>query len=94
MAKPFIAPEPARHVPGSAHVRTITAGRIVSILIVTMRIRLRRSRQSQAAEKDEHANLLLHDDLRFRYLQAQNRPARMNRGLIQVFVFVHFMTAK
>ena len=88
MVKPFVAPEPVRHWPGSTHVRAITASRIVSILTVTMSIRLRRSRQSQAAEKDEHRNLFVHDDLRFGYLQAQNRTERMNRGLIQVIVFV------
>jgi len=91
MVKPFVAPEPVRHLPGSTHVRAITASRIVSILIVTMRIRLRRSRQSQAAEKDEkdeHRNLFVHDDLRSGYLQAQNRTERMNRGLTQVIVFV------
>ena len=88
MVKPFVAPEPVRHLPGSTHVRAIRASRIVSILIVTMRIRLRRSRQSQAAEKDEHGNLFVHDDLRFGYLQAQNRTERMNGGLTQVIVFV------
>ena len=72
----------------ATHVRTISARRIVSILIVTVRIRLRRSSKKQAAEKDEYADLLVRVVLRFGYLRVQNRSAWMNRGLIQVFVFV------
>ena len=91
MAKSFVAPEPVRHMFAATHVRTISARRIVSILIVTVRIRLRCSSKKQAAEKDEYADLLVHVVLRFGYLRVQNRSALMNRGLIQVFVFVHFL---
>ena len=63
MAKSFVAPEPVRHLLAATHVRTISARRIESILIVTVRIRLRRSGKKHAAEKDEYANLLVHVDL-------------------------------